>query len=84
MKLKNVYFINPVSCGGQITSASSGTVVGDRPGQHPFEIDLEESGGFPCVKLSRIVQGKMSNVHVPLTNVAGFTPADAPVAPAKK
>lgn len=82
MKLKNVHFIHPVSCGGQITSASSGAVVGDRPGQTPFDIEMVETGGFPTVKLSRTVQGKPMSVVVPITNVAGFVLLDQ--APAKK
>lgn len=88
MKLSIVHFINPVSFGGQITSAKAGSPSDAmRVGSTPFDIELVESGGFPAVKLSKNQNGTVSHIYVPITNVSGYTPAPAATsapAPLKK
>lgn len=74
MKIARVAFIHPVQCAGSITSASAGKVVGDRPGQTPFEIDLVEIAGLPCVRISKHAAGKFFSTHVPIFNVGFFEP----------
>ena len=68
-KISEVQFIKPVSFGGQITSAN-GKVVGDRPGQTPMDIELDEEQTF--FKLSKNMNGKMRHKFVPMSNVSGF------------
>lgn len=67
MRLRYVQFINVVSFGGQLQSASN-KPVGDRPGQGGMEIELGEHG----VKLSRSINGIPTVRHVPLSNVAAM------------
>ncbi len=69
MKIAKVAFINVVQCAGSVTTAHAFNVVGNRPGQTPFEIELVELGGIPCVKLSKQAGGKHHQVHVPIFNV---------------
>ena len=69
MKVKEVQFINVVSFGGQIKSCN-GRVVGDRPGQVPTDIEVDEKQRF--FKLSRIMEGKLRTKYVPMSNVSGF------------
>lgn len=70
MKLAQVDFIAVVSFGGSIKSARAGSVVGDRPGQVPVDIELTEDLCF--VKLTKRVNNKMLSKMVPMTNVACF------------
>lgn len=77
MKIARVAFINPVQCAGSITGASAGKVVGDRPGQTPFEIDLVEVSGLPCVRLQKHAGGKHFQTHVPIFNISFFEPMSA-------
>lgn len=67
MKIKHVQFINVVSFGGQLQSASN-KPVGDRPGQGGMDIELSEHG----VKLSKSINGVPTTRHVPLSNVAAM------------
>lgn len=68
MKLDSVQFISVVNHYGQHLQGASNVNVGDRPGQPPFDITLDDSGPMPCVKL---VKGDRTTL-VPLTNVASY------------
>ena len=81
MRVKEVQFINPVSFGGQITSAN-GKVVGDRPGQTPIDIEVDEKQRF--FKLSKVMDGKSRVKYVPMSNVSGFEIIEEEVKPAAK
>jgi hypothetical protein len=74
VKIARAAFINVVQCGGSTSSATYGNVVGDRPGQQGFEIDLVEVGGLPCIKLRKEAAGKVFQTHVPIFNVSHFEP----------
>lgn len=74
MKIARVAFINAVQCGGSTPSATYGNVVGDRPGQKGFIIDLVEVGGLPCIHLQKDIAGKRHSAHVPIFNVSFFEP----------
>ena len=78
MKVKEVQFINVVSFFGQIKSCN-GRVVGDRPGQVPTDIEVDEKLRF--FKLSRIHDGKLRVKTVPMSNVSGFDLAEEEVKP---
>ncbi len=80
MKLTYVQFINPVSFGGQLQSASN-KPVGDRPGQGAMAIELGSFEGARCVALTKTINGVPTTRMVPLTNVAMFEPAE-PTTPA--
>jgi hypothetical protein len=82
LKLQQVSFIKPVSCGNLITQVTSGNTVGDRPGAKPFDAELTEIGGFPCVVITKRGPGG-SSTCVPLTNVSNFTPMPGEVVPEK-
>jgi len=73
MKLRYVQFVNVVSFGGQLQSASN-KPVGDRPGQGGVEIELSEHG----VKLTKQMNGVAITRHVPLSNVASMEFVDEP------
>ena len=82
MKVKEVQFVNVVSFGGQIKSCN-GRVVGDRPGQTPTDIEVDEKQRF--FKLSKVMDGKLRVKYVPMSNVSGFevVEEDKPAAPKK-
>lgn len=84
MNVIRVDFINVVNFLGAIKSASSKTVVGDRPGQTPTEIDLDEKMRF--IRLSRTHNEKPYVKYVPMSNVSGFEIEEAakPAAPEVK
>jgi len=69
MKVTHVDFIAVVSLGGSLKSASN-KVVGDRPGQTPMEISVDEDMKF--IRLVKTVNGKEKVKYVPMTNVSGF------------
>lgn len=71
MKIDNVQFVNTVSFGGQLQSASI-RAVGDRPGQGGMEIELDEKMRF--VALTKSVNGMPRTKLVPMTNIASFEP----------
>lgn len=73
MKLKHVQFINTVSFGGQLQSASD-RPVGDRPGQGGFDLELGKFDGVTGVKMTKDINGKPSVRLVPLSNVACYEP----------
>lgn len=70
MNVIRVDFINVVNFLGAIKSASSKTVVGDRPGQTPTDIDIDEKMRF--IRLSRTHNEKPYVKYVPMSNVSGF------------
>ncbi len=78
MRVSEVQFINVVSFAGQIKSCN-GRVVGDRPGQVPTEIEVDEKMRF--FKLSRIIDGKPRVKYVPMSNVSGFEVVEEVEAP---
>lgn len=69
MKLCHVQFVNTVSFGGSLQSASN-RPVGDRPGQGSMDIELDERGRF--ISLTKLVNGKPQTRVVPMANVAAF------------
>lgn len=69
MKIDNVQFVNTVSFGGQLQSASS-KPVGDRPGQGAMTIELDDEMRF--VALTKHVNGLKKTRLVPMTNIASF------------
>jgi hypothetical protein len=69
MKLDNVQFVNTVSFGGQLQSASI-RAVGDRPGQGGMTIEIDEKMRF--IALTKSVNGITKTRLVPMTNVASF------------
>lgn len=69
-KLAQVEFCNIVSFGGSLKSATSGGVIGDRPGQTPMEIELSDDLCF--VTLRKKVNNIMRSKVVPMTNVSSF------------
>jgi hypothetical protein len=71
MKIDNVQFINTVSFGGQLQSASI-RAVGDRPGQGGMEIELDEKMRF--MALTKFVNGQTRTRLVPMSNIASFEP----------
>jgi hypothetical protein len=71
MKLDNVQFVNTVSFGGQLQSASI-RAVGDRPGQGGMTIEIDEKMRF--VALTKAVNGIMKTRLVPMSNIASFEP----------
>jgi hypothetical protein len=73
MKLKTVQFVNPVSFGGTLVSASMNP-VGDRPGQIGTIIEADEKMRF--VALTRVVNGIQQTKVVPMTNIAAFEPLE--------
>lgn len=77
MKVVHVDFIAVVSLGGSLKSASN-RVVGDRPGQTPMEISVDEEMKF--VRLVKQVNGKEKVKYVPMTNVSGLEIEEEPVA----
>lgn len=83
MKIDNVQFVNTVSFGGQLQSAST-RAVGDRPGQGAMIIELDEEMRF--VALTKTVNGNKKTRLVPMTNIASFEPVieEAKPAAAKK
>lgn len=74
MKIARAAFINVVQCGGSTPSASYGKIVGNRPGECGFEIDLVELQGMLCIRLRKDVAGKHHQAHVPIFNVSFFEP----------
>lgn len=76
MKVTHVDFIAVVSLGGSLKSASSKSVVGDRPGQTPMDITVDEDMRF--VRLVKHVNGKERVKYVPMTNVSGFEVEEEP------
>lgn len=76
IKIGSVQFINVVAFGGQIKSAQDGTVVGDRAGQTPTTIMLDDKQRF--FELSKTVNGKVMRKVVPMSNVSGFEIIDEP------
>lgn len=81
MKITHVDFIAVVSLGGSLKSASSKSVVGDRPGQTPMDITVDEDMKF--IRLSKTVNGKEKVKYVPMTNVSGFEVDDSATKPAQ-
>ena len=83
MKIDNVQFINTVSFGGQLQSASI-RAVGDRPGQGGMLIELDEKMRF--MALTKDVNGQPRTRLVPMSNIASFEPIveDAKPVEAKK
>lgn len=83
MKITHVDFVAVVSFGGSLKSATSRGVVGDRPGQVPMEISIDDKAKF--IELKKHINGKLRVKYVPMTNVSGFEvedeakPAPAPV-----
>lgn len=75
MKLKMVQFVNVVSFGGQLQSATN-TVVGDRPGQVAADLELDEKMRF--ITMTRAVNGVLQTKQVPMSNVACFELAPVP------
>lgn len=73
MKLKYVQFVNVVSFGGQLQSASN-KPVGDRPGQGGIDLELTEHG----VRLTKNLNGVSITRFVPLSNVAAMEFIDEP------
>ena len=73
MRIKQVQFINTVSFGGQLQSASI-HAVGDRPGQGGMEIEMDEKMRF--ISLTKLLNGNPSTRLVPMTNVAAFEPLE--------
>lgn len=70
MIILKVDFANVVNFCGAIRSATSNTVVGDRPGQVPTTIELDEKMRF--IRLSRLSNGREAVKYVPMSNVTGF------------
>lgn len=70
MKIITVEFIHPVSCGGSIKTASADSVVGDRPGQTPFKISLDESGFIRVEKKTSALKPVVR--YVPMSNVSSI------------
>ena len=81
MKLRLAHFIKPVSFGGMLSSASR-VVVGDKIGQEPMEIELDEKQRF--VTLTKKVNGVLDNCIVPIQNISAFFYLTPEPAPAKK
>jgi hypothetical protein len=81
MKLDNVQFVNTVSFGGQLQSAST-RAVGDRPGQGGMAIELDEKMRF--VALTKSVNGVQKTRLVPMSNIASFEPIIEDVKPSVK
>ena len=79
VKLAQVDFVAIVSFGGSLKSATSGSVIGDRPGQTPVDIELTEDMCF--VKLTKKLNGKMKTKYVPMTNISSL---EYPEKPAEK
>lgn len=73
MNLLRVDFINNVSFGGQIRSASSTSPQHpDRPGSGKFKLRLVEVSGIPCVEIVGVEAGREKVKNVPFTNVSTF------------
>lgn len=77
IKIAGVQFINVVSFGGQIKSAQDGSVVGDRAGQTPTVITLDDKQRF--FELTKTINGRVLKKLVPMSNVSGFEPMDEPI-----
>ena len=80
VKLASVQFINVVSFGGQLQSLSINP-SGERPGEKPNEILLDET--TQLIQLKRIVNGVPKVRYVPMSNVASFEPAPVEEKPKK-
>ncbi len=59
----------------------SDTVVGDRPGQTAAEISLSEDKG--TFSITKMLNGKLTTRHVPMSNVACYEAKEVPAAPKK-
>ena len=67
----SVSFVNPVSFGGQIKSASSTSPSNpERAGSTPFDIELDEASGI--FKVAKNASGIVKVKYVPMQNVACF------------
>lgn len=74
----SVQFINVVSFGGQIKSASAVSPSNpERAGSTPFEIELDEASGI--FKVTKTLSGVVKSKYVPMTNVASFEVDERPV-----
>lgn len=80
-KLSLVQFVNVVSFGGQLQSASL-RPVGDRPGQGTMEILADLDKGL--VYLTKNVNGRPVTKLVPMSNIASFELLEAPKAESSK
>ena len=81
MKIDNVQFINTVSFGGQLQSASI-RAVGDRPGQGGMLIEMDNEMRF--MSLTKSVNGATKTRLVPMTNVASFEVIEEAAKPVAK
>lgn len=81
MRLKHVQFKTTVSFGGQLQSASINP-VGDRPGQSGCEIDLDEK--TQTISIAKVMNGKHTIRHVPMSNVAAYEILEVPATPKGK
>lgn len=70
-KVLKVEFINPVSLGGQIKSASTVSPANpDRPGSTPFTIELDEAATM--FQITKKEAHRTVVKYVPMSNVSGF------------
>lgn len=81
----SIQFINSVSFGGQLQSASSVSPSNpERAGATPFDLELDEGSGI--FRVTKRAAGITKSKYVPMTNVAAFEVDERPVekAAAKK